>query len=119
MKNVTIIMRKMRKFKFKMTVTKVMNKTMDMMMTEIMRINELLWSHYVALCCKELLTYAATKHKKLEEERDPGVRGISSQSVTADLLWRHTSVFVAAPASYFHPVFSIPQINCQGILRKP
>ena len=110
MKIVRIIMRKMRKFKFKMTVTMVMNKTMDMMMTEIMRINELLWSHYVALCCKELLTYAATKHKKLEEKRDPGVRrrGISSQSVTADLLWPHASVFVGTAARHI----SIWLISC-------
>ena len=63
MKIVRIIKRKMRKLKIKMTVTMMTNK----MITEIMRINddnELLWSHYVASCCKELLTYAALKNIK-------------------------------------------------------
>ena len=40
---------------------------------------------------------------KLDEDMDPAaVRGISNQSVTADLLWPQTSGFVAARASYFH-----------------
>ena len=87
--------------------------SIGMMMTDIMRINddnELLWSYYVASFCKELLTYAGNKHKKLEEKRDPGVRrrGISSQSVTANLLWPHASVFVGTAARHI----SIWLISC-------